>query len=192
MINLLCELNAWKFMTLSDVRENRKGTMESVHPRWWSVQSHTVWGKGNPVVTIPSPRSGNSFASFRSNISSSFSRAIFSSRFKNLSRVISKFVSRIHNQEIQLDEIGYRFANFCTSVSLRHLIYFSLPTLNIFFYFVQQVQRPNGCIPALHSEGPAFSSRLGKCHRGWSPYDFLSTSHKRWNNASDFVSVHIL
>jgi len=44
--------------------------------------SHTVWGNGNPAVIMPSPRRGNSCVSFHSNISCSFSRAIFSSRFK--------------------------------------------------------------------------------------------------------------
>lgn len=126
MINLLCELNAWKFMTLSDGRENRKGTMESVHPRWRSVLSHTIWGEGNAAVTIPSQRRGNPCAFPHSNTSSSsFSRAMFSNRFKNFYRVISKFVSHIHYLKIHIDEIGSRCDNFCMSTWLRYWTYFA-------------------------------------------------------------------
>lgn len=133
-----------------------------------------------------------SCASLRSNISSSFSRAIFSSRFKNLSRVVSKFVSRIHNREIQFDEIGYRFANFCTSVSLRHLLYFSLRTLNIFFtsfskYSDLMVAFPLCILKGLPSVLGSASAIVAEVLM-----ILLSTSHKRWNNASDFASVHIL
>jgi len=32
-------------------------------------------------------------------------------------------------------------------------------------HFVERIQRPNERTPALHSERPTFSSRLGKCHR---------------------------